>query len=86
LREVRIFQSDKYKYIGIYKKDQLVQSFFEPTIEGGASEGDIHIGRIQTFDRSGKNAFVNIGCEKNAILPLKKFDKVSNVIMLPVRL
>ncbi|MCM1990734.1 ribonuclease E/G [Oceanirhabdus seepicola] len=77
MSEVRIFESDKYKYIGIYKDEQLVQSFFEHIIEGGASEGDIHIGRIQSIDKSGKNAFVNIGCGKNAILPLKKFDKVS---------
>ncbi len=76
MREVRIFQSERYKYIGIYEDDELVQSFFEHTIEGGASEGDIHIGRIQSLDKSGKNAFVNIGCDKNAILPLKKNDQV----------
>ncbi|WBW95848.1 ribonuclease E/G [Oceanirhabdus sp. W0125-5] len=77
LREIRIFESNKYKYIGIYQDNELVQNFFEPTIEGGASEGNIHIGRIESIDKSGKNAFVNIGCDKNAILPLKKFEKVS---------
>lgn len=77
MTEIRSFTTEKFRYIGVFEGENMISGYYERVGEGIPVEGDVYIGRIISFDKSRKNAFVDINCSKNAILPLRRDNKIS---------